>query len=86
MNTYQYEFTASCPSDGDLIRYALRIESRSMIKAEEIVAACKFTGPVYHEDLADRLARRFGGRQTILARHRGVLIQTVRGEAEGAGR
>ena len=32
----------------------------------------------FHEDIADRLQRRFGGSQTLVADHHGVRIETTR--------
>lgn len=81
MNRYSYEFEARCPSDGDLVRYSLEMVSAQRIMAEEIVSACTegTATPVFHEDLADQLARKFGGSHTLSATHRGVKIVTMRG-------
>jgi hypothetical protein len=76
MNTYRYSFYCVCPTDGDLVSYDLKIRAPHMIKAEDIRAACGVS-PSFHEDLADRLAP-LGGKQVLLATHRGVSIKTVR--------
>ena len=77
MNVYTYEFTNTCPADGDVIAYRLRIRSGGMIRAEAIVEACAL-GPAFHEHIADRLAGTLPGEQTLVARHRGVTITTTR--------
>ena len=79
MNRYNYQFAAICPSDGETIIYHLTIKTSDLIKAEDIVAACK-VGTVYHETIADELAAKFGGRQKLRATHQGVHITTTRKE------
>lgn len=79
MNVYRYEFVVACPNNDVRVRYTLRIEKADKIMVEEIVAACTLDS-AYHEDLADKLHARFGGRQTLVAYHHGVWIETVRGD------
>lgn len=79
MNRYDHQFAALCPSDGETIAYHLTIKTDNLIKAEDIVAACK-VGTVYHETIADELVARFGGRQKLRATHQGVHITTTRKE------
>lgn len=78
MNRYDYDFTAVCPSDGTDIDYHLAIETSDVVMAEEIVKACQFLEPVYHEAAADALFEKFGGRQIMNAVHQGVYILTTR--------
>lgn len=78
MNRYEYQFTATCPSDGATITYDLMIEDLVPIKVEAIVAACAFREG-FHEDIADHLITQLGGYQEIVATHQGVKITTTRG-------
>jgi hypothetical protein len=59
----------------------LRIEKPAdqMIPVEHIVTATGLIKFGYHENIADELHERFGGRQTLEAHHHGVDIYTVRG-------
>lgn len=79
MNTYRYKFWAQCPSDKAQILYHLQIQTDDVIMAERIERECKFNEPVYHEDAADGLLKKFGGRQTLEATHGRVNIVTERG-------
>lgn len=79
MNRYEYMFIAECPTDGDEITYRLTVETASMIKAEDIREACAQCTLGFHEAFAEELHQRLGGRQTLVALHRGVLITTERG-------
>lgn len=77
MNTYTQHFRATCPNNGRSVDYVLVIESPRMIMVEEIqkaVGALKG----YHEDFADKLLAKFGGRQTLTAHHHGTDVQTTR--------
>lgn len=80
LNIYRIQFISSCPVNGDQIVYSLEVHSRSVISAEEIEGYCIF-GPSLHEDLADQLFKKFKGKQFLKARHRGVEIETIRGES-----
>jgi hypothetical protein len=78
MNIYRHTFTAVCPSDGDTIIYSLEIRSLKVIMVEHIKTATALIKSGYHERIADELAERLGGDQTIIATHQGVEIETVR--------
>jgi hypothetical protein len=78
MNIYRHTFTAVCPSDGDTIIYSLEIRSLQTIMVEHIKTATALIKTGYHELIADELADRLGGDQTIVATHQGVQIETVR--------
>lgn len=81
-NRYSHQFVASCPNNGAMIIYSLVIETQGrMIQVEHIVTATSLIKQGYHEQIADELHRRFGGRQILKAHHHGVDIETVR---EGA--
>lgn len=80
MNTYRVEFFKLCSTNGVRISYSLRIETQRTILVEDLLAAVEAPGAQYHEDLADALVRRFGGRQTLTAMHHGVHIETERTE------
>lgn len=81
MNTYTYQFAATCPSDGDLIIYKLQIERKEMIYVENIKTACGLHDEGYQEEIAADLLDRFGGRVTLEGVHQGVHVKTVLGEA-----
>lgn len=78
MNIYTYTFAAHCPNNGESIIYTLEIRSQTIIHVEHIKTACALHDTAYHEDIADDLAARFGGDQTLTANHHGVNIRTER--------
>lgn len=78
MNIYRHTFTSVCPSDGDTIIYSLEIRSLKVVMVEHIKTATALIKSGYHERIADELADRLGGDQTIVATHQGVQIETVR--------
>jgi len=78
MNIYRHRFAAVCPADGETIIYQLEVRSPLMIHVEHIKTATALIKRGWHEQIADRLAERLGGDQTITAVHQGVEIETVR--------
>jgi hypothetical protein len=79
MNRYSRAFVAMCPNNGEPIFYNLTIETDGrMIQVEHIVTATKLIQVGFHEQIADELHRRFGGRQVLRAHHHGVDIETIR--------
>ena len=78
MNAYTTEFFATCPNNSVRIKYRLRIETAQILSVEELTAAVEATDEGYHEEIADQMLARFGGRQTMVADHHGVTIETVR--------
>ncbi|TGV26370.1 hypothetical protein [Mesorhizobium sp. M4B.F.Ca.ET.143.01.1.1] len=78
MNTYSHQFYARCPGSGDTIEYSLKLETGRTVMVEDIEKECSFPEPAYHEDIANKLAKIFGGRQTISAYHGCIHIETVR--------
>jgi hypothetical protein len=78
MNTYRYPFVVECPNDRTPILYHLTIKTDATILAEDIIAATKGLRAVLHEQIADALAKKFGGDQTITAVHQGVTVETLR--------
>ena len=78
MNTYTTEFFSNCPTNGIRVQYRLKIETGVMIPVEQIIAVVEGVGDQYHEELADDMLVRFGGRQTLSAMHHGVHIETIR--------
>jgi hypothetical protein len=82
MNVYSRQFVAACPNNSEPIIYSLRIETDDrMIPVEHIVTATALIKQGFHEQIADELHRRFGGRQVLCAHHHGVDIETTRGAA-----
>lgn len=82
-NTYEYRFTAVCPTDSDLVEYHLtiRLPAGMSVRAEKIRRLCDRIFSGFHEDIANRLAAHLPGQQTLVASHRGVVITTIRGKA-----
>lgn len=78
MNTYSTKFFSLCPTNEVRIEYALTIQSDDMIPVEHIIAEVSTLTRGYHEDFADVLFARFGGKQTLAADHHGVAITTHR--------
>ena len=79
MNTYRTSFFARCPANGVRITYDLTIESTVPVMVERILEVVEDIREAYHEDIADTLTVRLPGKQTLLATHHGVSIQTDRG-------
>lgn len=77
-NTYRHTFTAVCPRDVEVIVYSLEIHSPQMILVEYIKTATALIKEGYQEQIADELAKRFGGDLVIKAVHQGVEIESVR--------
>lgn len=77
MNIYTQHFRATCPNNGRTVDYVLTIESARTIMVEDIQAAVNAVEG-YHEDMADKLFARFGGRQRLVAHHHGTDVETVR--------
>jgi hypothetical protein len=81
VNIYTTQFACKCPTNGVRINYTWRIESKSAVPVESIVAIVEAVeaGDVsYHEEIADYLAAQFDGSHTLTAMHHGVLIETQR--------
>lgn len=80
-NTYTVEFFAKCPGNGVRVKYSLQILAGRVVMVEDILEFIeeKTAQPVYHEQIADALARRFPGLQIMRAHHHGVDIVTTRG-------
>lgn len=86
MNAYITEFFALCPNNSIRIKYRLRIETTEILPVEDISVTVEHMGEGYHEELADRLHLRFGGRQVLTADHHSVTIETTRSsECHGEG-
>lgn len=82
MNIYEIAFKVGQPIG---IAHRLTIETAQAIPAEEIAIA---TGAINGrncepEVIADVLAKRFGGRQTLTCERHGVTITTLRGTSDG---
>jgi len=81
-NCYRYTFVATCPTDGDSVVYTLEILSSKKILVEHIRTAVALQNSGHQEEIADELLRQLGGRQRIVATHRGVEIETWREERQ----
>lgn len=81
MNIYRHAFVAACPADADRIVYRLEIRSPTMIRVEDIREEVAKIHEGFHEQIADRLHRAFGGQQRMTATHQGVEVETLRGGA-----
>lgn len=83
LNRYQTLFSAACPVNGQLINYDLTIVTGDVIMVEELQQHLYGIGRGLHEDIADSLWLKFGGHQTLAARHHGVDIKTERSPQSG---
>lgn len=79
MNKYKVKFQATCPVNGDAIDYSLEISREQMIKVESLLEVVGEFTSGFHEDFADLLHKKFGGRQLMVAIHGGVIVETERG-------
>lgn len=79
VNIYRHKFVSVCPNNGKVIFYELKIETDKVIQVEHIVTAVKLHDKGFHEEIADSLHKQFGGKQTMVAQHHGVDIETRRG-------
>lgn len=79
MNIYEIEFVSRCPNDGTDVTYYLEIISNQMIMLEDIneLIVGKFKVG-FHEQIADELFAKFGGKQSIMAKHKLGRIHTIR--------
>ena len=77
-NTYKYQFSCGCPNNDRDVIYSLVIEHDEMIMVEDIITATRGRNS-FHETLADFLHEKFGGKQTMIAHHHGVDVETIRG-------
>lgn len=80
MNTYTTEFFCTCPNNGIRIKYRLMIETRDVVPVEQLIAKIESFSEGFHEGIADELFSEFGGKQTLVADHHSVTIETVRTE------
>lgn len=78
MNIYTTKFVALCPVNNKPISYCLEIKHLDKIFVEEILEEVKKFTALFHEEIADELFLKFGGRQRLIANHHGVVIQTER--------
>jgi hypothetical protein len=78
MNTYKTTFIKNCPTNNLPISYTLEIKNYKTIIVEELLSFLEQQQNCYHEDLADKLIRKFGGNQKMIAFHHGVEITTER--------
>jgi hypothetical protein len=68
MNTYKTEFFCLCPLNETRIKYFLEIATDEF----------KNYASGFHELIAEDLHKKFGGKQTLVADHHGVTIETTR--------
>ena len=78
MNEYTVEFFSACPANGVRVKYTLTVETHEVITVEALLEVTGALRRGFHEDHADRLFQKFGGRQTLRAHHHGVDIKTTR--------
>lgn len=80
VQVYETSFIATCPTNGLGVQYHLKITLKHMVMVEDILEEVASIETGYHEDIADRLAERFGGDQELVADHHGVKITSYRKE------
>jgi hypothetical protein len=78
MNIYETEFFCRCPQNGIRIKYHLTIQHPEKIMVESIIKSIESFADGFHEDIADKVHKEFGGLQTLVADHHGVRITTHR--------
>lgn len=78
MNKYTQRFSALCAANDNPVDYVLTIETHRTIMVEDIQAKVATFTRGYHEDFANELAAKFGGRQTLSAHHHGTDVETSR--------
>ena len=78
MNTYKSEFFCVCPINNVRIRYRLEIVTEEIIPVEHILEQFARYDSRFHELIAQELYEKFGGKQTLVADHHGVTIETTR--------
>ncbi len=78
MNRYTAKFFSTCPVNGARIEYTLTIETMRLISVEDLLERLEAVPVALHEEIADHLLEIFGGKQTLVAYHHGVTIETTR--------
>ena len=78
MNKYSTKFIAICPVNDKPISYCLEIKHKDKILVEDILEEIAKYKSAFPEAIADDLFSKFGGRQTLIANHHGVVIETKR--------
>lgn len=78
MNIYTTSFFATCPNNNARINYTLKIESQTIIQVEDLIDTVNLLNRGFHEEIADQLFREFGGKQTLVADHHSVTIESIR--------
>lgn len=78
MNEYQYQFSADCLVDGEVITYQLTIKTHEQLFVEDIIAF-EVDSPCIQETIANKFYRKFGGQQVMIGTHSGVKLTTYRG-------
>ena len=78
MNIYTTEFFCKCPTNNVRIKYELEIQTTDVIFVELILEFLDKINNQYHENIADLLLNKFGGKQQLIAYHHGVVIKTER--------
>lgn len=79
MNTYELMATTICPVNNAIIEISIEIKSCHTIIVENLLNFLQENKNILHEELADKLQTKFGGKQIIKAFHHGVWITTERG-------
>lgn len=78
MNTYQAQFVARCPSDGERILYELELVTDQMVMVERINEALDEITEDYQESIAQRISEAFPHcTVTLRATHQGVRITST---------
>lgn len=81
MNIYRAIFHARCPVNGARIQYNWTLSTEAVVPVEKINDALDKIRLGFHEHIADHLHSDFGGKQTLIAEHHGVTIETRRSVA-----
>ena len=72
--THDFELTATCPVDGTLDRYDVRVAVTRTLPVEEILEAVKGAPQkAYQEEITAHLAKVLGARVTTRGTHSGIV-------------
>ena len=79
MNIYEVSISTVCPVNGQPVDLYITIKTKNVVMVETLLLFLEDSKNNLHEDLADRLYKKFGGKQVVKGFHHGVWITTERG-------
>ena len=79
MNIYEVSISSLCPINGRPVDLHIRLETQNVVMVETLLSFLEDIKNNLHEELADKLYKKFGGKQVVKGFHHGVWITTERG-------